>query len=572
MSNIAAAVITTFPNTSWNVYAKNMLQSFVANWPYEVPLLVQLDDNMLEDDVKKIIRPQDGCITGWTNEHNEFVLRNKDKDDHGDYRKQAVRFCHKVFALKFASDSAMASREANAVDAPRYLIWMDADVTTTKKVSFDDILNCLPKEGDAVAYMGRKDWDHSECGWLAFDLQSSGDKLINDMYEAYRIDNVMHMEQRHDSWVFDKTLKNYGYKRTNLTEGKPGMEIWPHSPMAKFSIHHKGPVAKQALASERVPNLGVNSGDKQIPLTIHTKNSLPNENIQRHILENQSQIKNWITGCLVNDEEIVVVSAGPTLVAEDLLDEVSAGRKIFAVKHALKPLEQAGITPFGCILLDPRPHVCDFVENPNKEIHWIVASQVDPAAVKTLLDAGCTVWGYHAAVGAEEARLIEKQPHSIVHGGSATATRGLFLLEKMGFRNFRLYGYDLCFTDKPNLNEKDDIGQQKYFEVSISAEKEHYKGKKSFWSDGQLLAQYQEFVDILNKTKWKIRAFGNGIVPFLTEADRVSNLRQRMKKNKLGDLKPIHYEDLLGCKRKNSLTNWRSMLPKTLRKRSEASS
>lgn len=575
MSNIACAVVTTFPNNAWDIYAKQMLESFVKYWPAEVPLLIQLDNDLLEADVKKIVRAQDGIVCGWTKDHTDFVVRNQPKEDANDYRKQPVRFCHKVFALKFACDSALQAKAAKADDAPRYLIWMDADVITTSLVTFDDLAECLPKEGDAVAYLGRKDWDHSECGWLAFDLTKGGNIIIDKMYNYYLSDALFALDQWHDSWVFDRVATVF-YNITNLTKDKPGMDIWQYSPMAKFSKHYKGPVAKQELYKDVTSNpaLRVSQGDRSVPLRIQTKNSIPDLSIQQAILENQSQITNWVTDCLPNDEEIVVVSAGPTLLAEDILDEIKAGRKIVAVKHALQRLGEIDIKPWACILLDPREHVYDFVENPDKDVIWFVASQVVPKAVKKLLDSGCTVWGYHAAVNAGESKIIERQSSAIVHGGSATATRGLFLLDKLGFRNFRLYGYDLSFPDKPDLNLKDEHGQMKYFEASIVVEKTNLKTKATFWSEGQLLAQYQEIVDIINRAKWNIRAFGRGIVPFLSDCERISNLRDARKKLKIGAPKPVPYEDLLECrsnKKKISLTNLLRVLRLTRHKRTQVS-
>lgn len=569
MTNIAVAVATTFPDNSWDIYAKKMLESFVANWPHEVPILVQTDTAELAEQINGIIRPHDGLKSGMEAEHAAFVERNKDKDHAYDYRKQAVRFSHKVFALKYALDSVNQARAANADDVPRYLIWLDADVITTRKVSLEEIEKCLPQDGRAVSYMGRKDWDHSECGWLAFDLLNGGDKLIEDMYTAYRLDNIFSLDQWHDSFVFDKTVKTYEYKTTNLTPNAVGMEVWPQSPMGAWSKHYKGPVAKSELADVKPPK---QKGGMQ-PLKIQTRNSVPNEAIQKSVMENQAQIKNWILPCEPNDEEAVVVSAGPMFVAEDLLEEVKSGRKIFAVKHVLQQLEDAGITPFGCILLDPRPHMCEFVKNPNKNIIWFVASQVDPSAVKTLLDAGCEVWGYHASVGAGEAKYTDKQPHSIIDGGSATATRGLFLLDRLGFKKFRLYGYDLCLPKKPDLSERDEEGQPKNFEIEVGYQMPFFKDARWFWSKGELLAQADEFRQILELNKWDIQAFGHGIVPFLANIRKVNDLRKAAKLGKMKLQKPAHYEEMLGCNKDKARFSmpWRKMLPRTLRKQTKAS-
>lgn len=542
---IAAAVVTTFGDLNWKVYAEQMLKSFVTYWPAEIPILVHLDSDKLETDVNKLLRPQDGLVLGWSKDHADFVTRNKDKDDKDNYRKQAVRFCHKVFALKFACDTAMEARKEGKIDAPRYIIWLDADVLTTKKVTVQDIEKCLPKQGDAVSYMGRKDWPHSECGWLAFDLENGGNQIIDGMIDYYKSDEVFKLDEWHDSWVFDKVLGQEARELnlpTNLTPNAVGMDVWPQSPMAPWSRHYKGPIAKAELAG--VPT----KQNTMRPIQVQTRNSIPDENIQRNILQNQAQIKNWIRTCHKTDEELVVVSAGPMLIAEDVREEVEAGRKIVAVKHALEPLKEAGIKPWACILLDPRDHLCKFVEDADPEILWFVASQVDPQVVKKLLSRNCKVWGYHAAVGANEGQFTEMQPDAIVHGGSATATRGLFVLEKLGFHKFRLYGYDFCVPDKPDLSEKDEYGQPAYFEVSLDAKMPNYSFKRAFWSKGELLAQYNEFKDTILSKNWDIKAFGHGIAPFIADAKRISDLRTADKKAKLTKQKPVTYKELLCSK------------------------
>lgn len=550
---LSASIVTTFGDTNWQIYAKRMLEGFAANWPAEIPLLVFLDTPNLIPDVEKLLRPQDAVALHNSKEREAFLERNKGRDDATDYRKQASRFCHKVFALKEAADYWKKNPEQKC----RYLIWLDADVLVTRKVTVDEVAACLPKQGDAVSYLGRKDWPHSECGWLAFDLENGGHQAIDTWTKFYTTDMVFQEEQWHDSWLFDRLAL---FMKTNLTADKPGMEIWPQSPMAAWSRHYKGPIAKQELTGQPAQQETM----KTQGLTIQTKNSIPNENIQRNILENQAQVKQWISTCTQTDEEIIVASAGPMLIAEDLLGETA---KIVAVKHALQPLRDAGVKPWACILLDPREHVSKFVDNPDKDIIWFVASQVTPSAVKTLLDAGCNVWGYHAAVGADEEKHTQAQSDAIVSGGSATATRGLFMLDKLGFRNFKLYGYDLCLPDKPDMNMKDEFGQPKHFEVSIDAKTMHYKAKRAFWSDAQLLAQYQELTDIMAKQSWTIKAIGHGILPFMTDAKRISDLRDAAKKSKLNHPKPVPYGEMLQCSHSN-LKNSRSSMPwhRTLRK------
>lgn len=554
----AIAVVTTFPSNCWELYAKQMLTSFVQCWPSEIPLLVKLDDDLVLTDLQKMLRSSDAIAIGFDDDHKAFVERNKDKDDKENYRFQAVRFCHKVFAIKHALDSINKMIESG-ISAPRYLIWMDADVVTNRKMSLDELEACLPKEGDCVSYLGRNDWPHSECGWLAFDLENGGGLAINAMINAYINDDVFKEKEWHDSWIWDAlVLKKMSC--TNLTPDARGMDVWPQSPMGKWSTHYKGPAAKSNLGR---PLMQSKKPGNQSNVVIQTRNAIPHEQIRSHIEKNQELIKNWIRPCHQHDEEIVMVSAGPMLVPEDLRKE--KGKRIVAVKHALKPLKDAGIKPWACILLDPRPHVLDFVQDPDTDIIWFVASQVDPAITKALLDAGCTIWGYHASVGADEGKLTKKEAYAIVSGGTATATRGLFVLNHLGFSRFRLYGYDLCLFDKPDLNERDNENQPKYLEISIGFNDANVNNKKCFWTKPEFVAQFEELNELIKADKFQFDAFGDGMIPFVVRAKKLADLRNKEFVAKLVG-KRLSYEELLGCQTWCSSCRrwWRKILRKLM--------
>lgn len=528
---MSIVIISTFPNNCFEVYAKQMVQAYSKFWPEDIPLLVQLDDDLLAEQVGKLIRPQDAIAVGWTQDHLDFVNRNKANDDPHNYRKQTTRFCHKVFAIKRAYDAIKAQKETGG-EAPRYLVWMDADVITTRKVLKSEIEDCLPKDA-AVSYLGRKDWPHSECGWLAFDLENGGGEYIDVLHGLYISDQILKLEETHDSWAFDHIRKSKDApKAHNLTEDKPSMDIWPHSPMGNWSVHYKGPVAKQKAAPQQRGGM-----------TIVTKNAVPHEQIRSHIAENQKLITNWIRECLPTDEEIVIVSAGPQMYPEDVLEDYNKGKKIVAVKHALEPLRSVGIKPWASILLDPRPHVSNFVENPDKDVLWFVASQVDPEVTKKLILAGCTVWGYHASVGADEGPLTALQSDAVISGGSATATRGLFVLKHLGFRKLKLFGYDLCYPDKPDMEALDTFGQPKYLEISVGWNHPLSNLKRCFWSEPQLIAQFEEINNLIGQNIFEIEAVGEGIVPFVLKSKRMGELRQSKLRANISKI--AGYDELL---------------------------
>ena len=62
-----------------------------------------------------------------------------------------------------------------------------------------------------------------------------------------------------------------------------------------------------------------------------------------------------------------------------------------------------------------------------------------------------------------ETRLGGK--HFLLGGGCSTAMRGISVLHAAGFRKFRLYGYDLCYTEDVDWEAKDKSGQSKFMEV-----------------------------------------------------------------------------------------------------------
>lgn len=556
MSTIA--VITTFPDSSWDIYAKKMLKSFVKFWPATIPLCVQLDTDLLTEEVNRYLRPQDGLAVGWDKDHAEFVGRNKGKDDPLDYRKQPVRFCHKVFAIKRAFDAAMKQKAQDPKTTPRYLVWMDADVITNRLLAMEEIKLCLPKEGDAVAYLGRKEWPHSECGWLAFDLENGGDSVIKEMASAYRKDIVMDMQQQDDSWCFDQICALKAFKRTDLSPDAKGLEAWAASPMTAWSTHYKGPEAKSKMALQRE----VITAPKGQNFQIHTKNAIPHEDIRRNIAANQELITNWIRPCHPHYEEIVIVSAGPMMIPEDVKEYCKGtNKKIVAVKHALEPLKKAGVKVWASILLDPRPHVADFVKAPDSSIIWFVASQVDPDVTQQLIDAGCTIWGYHANVGAGEASLTNKQSYAVISGGSATATRGMFVLSHMGFKKFALFGYDLCFPDKQDMGQKDEFGQARFMEMTVGFNDGNLGGKRCFWTEPQLVAQFEELNEIIKSGQFEITAYGDGIIPFVVKSKKLAEMRNKQNILKATGGKTQTYEELLwGYSR-----NWPKWLPRLRR-------
>lgn len=165
----------------------------------------------------------------WGN--NPFANGQRDRGARveGNYRYQAVKFCHKVFAYTDPS-----------IDDD-WLIWIDADVEFTRPLD-ERFFNAVLK-GPGV-YLGRKDWHHSECGFMTFRLPECR-PFLNRMREMYTSGEIFSLPEWHDSYVFDHVRKELDFPFVNLSEGVPGTHVWPGTILGDYMVHNKGPVAKK---------------------------------------------------------------------------------------------------------------------------------------------------------------------------------------------------------------------------------------------------------------------------------------------------------------------------------------
>lgn len=550
------AAVTTFPKEQLPM-ALQTLASFRKHW--NIPLVIYLDDltfgtpeyEQFFQQIQPILEhPEDGLIVGACQEQQDFMARHAGKDDPKDYRKMLTRWSHKVFAI-----SEAVRHYGDAID---FLVWIDADVMTTKEVTHEDLMSWAPLV-DAVSYLGRKDWSASETGFIMFnmvDKHKEARKLIEEWQMMYVTDAICSLPEQTDAYAFDKVIANYG--SLNLTRDIPGRDVFDQSPLAGHMTHYKGnrkkallPVyskpagaqAPQQQHSNAMTGQSFNTGQ----LNIVTQNCVPDEVIKKNIQTNLQIIPHWLETNSITDEEIAICSAGPSLSVDEVLPLYDRGVKIVAVKHALKTLQKGGIKPWAVILLDPREHVKNFVKFPDRDVLWFVASMVDPEVSDHLVKSGCKVFGYHAAVGADELKLLPRG-HRYHIGGSATSTRGISLLKALGFRKMHLFGYDCCYFQKPDLLEKKDNGRLKYEEVTL--ETPSWGGKtvsRTWWTEGQFLAQVQEMEKIyFNDQELDLTLYGDGIIPW------VHKHRQKFAEWQ----KYIRKEDNLYANEHPSITEW----------------
>lgn len=182
-----------------------------------------------------------------------------------EYRLDTVRFCHKIYAI--------SEGVKYLTDKDELYVWWDADAWLTAPITSESFKELLSPVDWVGAYLGRKDWDHTETGFIAFNMKNPESKnMINAMVKLYDSGNVFKLSQgRTDSCVYDVVREAYtkqrGQKFLNLSEGVSGSHVWPNTVLAKFSEHAKGPEAKSKIYGDNTITAGPQSTLNQTATT-----------------------------------------------------------------------------------------------------------------------------------------------------------------------------------------------------------------------------------------------------------------------------------------------------------------
>ena len=530
-------IVTTFPYAYWDMCARECVESIFKHWPEDVDVYIDTSDmqgheyeevyehltNAKSDDRKLFF------IVNQTGEQAYFK-QNFSDNPKDTYDKHAVKFSHKVFALaKF--------QEGMEFEGIYYdqIIYLDSDTITNTKVTHGDIDSFMPKIGQDVSYLGRLDMPHSELGFIGFNAKRFAE-FVKRWVAFYHgaSPEIYRLAGWTDCHAFDAIVKDFSGR--NLSENIRGSHVWPETILGRYMSHNKGQRKKgKKYKEDEQKQVGVNPANAIIDMNnfkVPTRNAVDNQIIVDQIRENVGQIRNWVKICAPTDKKLAIFSAGPSLSYDEAKAAQNAGHKIICVKHAIKRLQEWGIKPWACVLLDPRQHVEGFVADPDPDVKYFVASMVHPSVVRHLNSKKCEVWGYHACVNAGEAAALIPND-MLVLGGSATATRSIDLFGRvMGFKNMDLHGYDLCYENPPAGIEKNPDGTPKQiFQTTLKTTTwGNAETHRTFWTEGQFMAQAVELRGYLNDPTLNIRIFGGGIGGWTYRHHRLYN--EYVKKTK----------------------------------------
>jgi hypothetical protein len=252
------------------------------------------------------------------------------------------------------------------------------------------------------------------------------------------------------------------------------------------------------------------------PLQVQPVDSVDRSEQLNFIRSNTTAIDKWFPIIQAHEQKALLVSAGPTLseFLPEIYKEHKAGAKVFAVKHAVPMLLEAGIIPDFVVVLDarspdePSTHGIirkDLFNGLPTSVPILFATMTNPAVREMFERRGQELWGWHAHTSAVmEAKLPELQTGLVINGGTCAATRLPMLAYTMGFRRMTFYGFDFFYpagTDGSKLS-------QALLNVVVG------EGGREILTTGELVAAIQDlgmWIPWLIQNKLSVDFRGDGV-------------------------------------------------------------
>jgi len=493
-------IISCIGPGGWDLYGRRFVETFVKYWPTNIHLTMYYHDEAPKDPIEAPnvtyvdLLQADTEIAKFREATRNPPHNGQTPDGQYNFRMDAYKFCHKVFAITNYTAKLMEEKWKG------WLIWLDADIYTTSKVKSSWITKFLPAGGDIV-HLPRRPLPYSETSFLAFNLEGNkAPQLLADLRDVYVDMELFAWQEWHDGFVFSRLLYLHernglaGYSLTPPTY--QGIDAFENSALAEKLVHLKGN-RKQA---GNLPK-GLQ------PLKIIPHDSMPKEHILQNAHESDKLFTRWLKPCLPHNRKAVVVSAGPSVHKhlEEIRKRAEEGDYIVCVKHSLPILMKAGIIPNACVILDPRPVAEEsthgvirstLFDNVDPKTTFFIASMTDTSVTKRVMEKTSNIVGWFAWT---QALAAAKPPHGhpIVLGGTCSAWRTFGLLKVLGFSRITAYGFDFALdpTKTYDFSLLDDKGRPKYLQISVG----EGDNRKPTISTGELTAGIQDVPMILQQ-------------------------------------------------------------------------
>ena len=215
---------------------------------------------------------------------------------------------------------------------------------------------------------------------------------------------------------------------------------------------------------------------------------------------------------LPNQQDIAIVTGGPSLETtfQELQELVSQGVKTVAVNGVHDWLIKRGIRPSAMVMCDAREFNKRFVQYPERETKYFIASQCHPAVYDEL--EGYDVYQYHLYLGLGERQIVDRALGSVpwIVGGSTVGLRAIHLMRVLGFQRMHIFGMDSC-----RMGGRHHCYEQK--ENDFEQVQEFTIGERTFVCDFWHLSQMDGFVRLAKSLGdlFQLKIHGDGAIAHL---------------------------------------------------------
>ncbi len=472
----------------------------------------------------------------------EFFKKFKSPEDTPNWRTDVKRWAYKVY-----TEYEFFVKNPPKCDVG---IWIDADTVTYNDIPKAKLEEWLPKDKD-IAVLGREAVNYIEAGFVMMRMTDLNKALFADLFGVWNSGEIYNYREWHDAFVFTRIMnlhQAHGLQVENLSPHCADLNAFEASPLVRYMYHNKGMLKfKEQQAGQEPPNTKVKArkteDSNKKPIVVTPQDCMPIEDIRMNILTNAKRIPSTIKRCKWNDEEVAIVSAGPSLKKnlENIRQLQNRNVRIVCVKHSHNTLLENNIQPWGCTILDPRPFNeksthgfvrKELLAEPHPRVIYFVATMSNPDVVTHLLDKKAKVVAWDAYCNAIEGWDAFKDK-LLITGGTCAGMRSIGLLHTLGFRTMHLYGFDSCIEGEPeNKDELAEDGRKKWLKVSVGED------NKPYWTTGELLAQAQDFEKLMQREEvdLDIHVHGDGLVKALWDDGLKNKIEKTTYKELFDDI------------------------------------
>lgn len=238
-----------------------------------------------------------------------------------------------------------------------------------------------------------------------------------------------------------------------------------------------------------------------------------------------------------NDGQVCIVGGSPSLAEqiEHLRWRQEIKHQIWALNGSFDYLMNNGIKPTAHFIVDARLDNVQFVQNPQHDVKYYIASQCDPVIFKALEGYDVTVFHCHTEGVAELLKDVKDKTVALLGSGTTVGMKAALIAELLGYRTVHLFGMDSCYLGdqhhvyKQTMNDSDRIITAVY-------------GDREFKLAPWMVGQAQDFMEFVMRFTGLVTVAGNGLlahiaslgVPESAADTRAREIRSRVKEGAIG--------------------------------------